>query len=108
MRTQTKSAALLTLLMFASVFAGCLGGDETNVNICGEGTGLVGNECVPVVSSGDQVSFTLRAENMQFIGVGGEIDGQVNPILAVENGDIVTITLVMGESVQLPWNQQKR
>ncbi|MBT6645480.1 MAG: nitrite reductase, copper-containing [Euryarchaeota archaeon] len=97
MRTQTKSAALLTLLMFASVFAGCLGGDETNVNICGEGTGLVGNECVPVVSSGDQVSFTLRAENMQFIGVGGEIDGQVNPTLTVENGDIVTITLVMGE-----------
>lgn len=47
------------------------------------------------------VRYTLRtgiAEgHMVYIGVGGSIDGVVNPTLRAETGDIVQITLVNGE-----------
>ena len=51
------------------------------------------------------VEFTLRTvigqePPMAFIGVGGEIDGIINPNLTVNDGDIVRITLVNGDPVQ--------
>lgn len=50
------------------------------------------------------VSFTLRtgaAEGkLVFIGVGGEIEGIVNPELSVNPGDVVQITLTNGDGVQ--------
>ncbi len=87
-------ATSLALLLIVTSIAGCVGGGPDIV--CGDGTGLVGDECVPVVTF-DEVSYTLRAEMMQFIGVSGDIDGLVNPDLAVDVGDQVTITLIMGE-----------
>ncbi len=49
-------------------------------------------------SSPATVQYTLKtaAEGNQllFIGVGGKIDGIVNPDLVVQEGDIVTITLI--------------
>jgi nitrite reductase (NO-forming) len=87
-------ATSLALLLIVTSIAGCVGGSPDIV--CGDGTGLVGDECVPVVTY-DEISYTLRAEMMQFIGVGGDIDGLVNPDLAVDVGDQVTITLIMGE-----------
>jgi len=48
--------------------------------------------------------FTLRtgiAEGrMVYIGFGGEIDGVVNPVLAVEEGKVVQITLINGEGAE--------
>jgi nitrite reductase (NO-forming) len=48
--------------------------------------------------------YTLRSGiaegRMVFIGVGGTIDGQVNPILAAAEGQIVQITLLNGEGAE--------
>ena len=47
------------------------------------------------------VSFTLRTDvgekGLAFVGVGGTIDGQVNPKLVVAEGAVVQITLVNGD-----------
>jgi len=49
-------------------------------------------------------SFTLRTGiaqgKMVYIGKGGDIDGKINPILAVHEGDIVQITLINGEGAE--------
>ena len=91
-----KQAILMTALMLASpLLTGCVGGGNTPS--CGEGTGLVGDECLPVITQ-DESEFTLRAENMQYIGVGGDINDIVNPDLVVELGNRVTITIIMGET----------
>ncbi|MDR3560216.1 MAG: copper-containing nitrite reductase [Negativicutes bacterium] len=50
------------------------------------------------------VSFTLKTGmadgKMAFTGVGGKIDGMVNPTLQVNPGDTVAITLVDGDGIQ--------
>jgi len=51
---------------------------------------------------GDVVEFTLRtviggSPAMAFVGVGGEIDGVVNPELTVDVGDTVRITVINGD-----------
>jgi nitrite reductase (NO-forming) len=50
------------------------------------------------------VSFTLTTGNadgkLVFIGVGGGIDGEINPTLNVSPGAVVSITLVNGQSVE--------
>lgn len=49
-------------------------------------------------------NFTLRTGiaggKMVFIGRGGAIDGKVNPVLTVQEGDMVQITLVNGEGAE--------
>ena len=48
--------------------------------------------------------YTLRtgiAEGrMVFLGVGGEIDGQVNPVLSAAEGQVVQVTLINGEGAE--------
>lgn len=50
------------------------------------------------------VSYTLRTSigrgGMSFIGVGGKIDGVVNPTLRAREGDIVQITLIDGDGAE--------
>ena len=50
---------------------------------------------------GASLTFTLRTADsgggLAFIGVGGAIDGQVNPTLHAQEGDMVSITLENGE-----------
>ncbi len=52
----------------------------------------------------DKVSYELKTGmqdgNMVFIGVGGSIDGVVNPTLQAKVGDIVTVTLMSGEGAE--------
>jgi len=47
------------------------------------------------------ISYTLKTASegsrLVFIGVGGEIDGQVNPDLIAREGDTVAITLVIDD-----------
>jgi nitrite reductase (NO-forming) len=49
-------------------------------------------------------SFTLRSGiaegRMVYIGVGGEIDGKVNPMLMVHEGETVQINLINGEGAE--------
>ena len=56
----------------------------------GEGVGMV-----------PDVSFTLKTnvgeKGLSFVGVGGNIDGQLNPKLEVAEGAIVQITLINGD-----------
>ncbi len=51
----------------------------------------------PAVDAGFRLTTALRDGRLVFIGVGGEIDGAVNPELAVSAGDIVRVTLVNGD-----------
>lgn len=45
---------------------------------------------------------TMDSERMIFVGVGGEIDGQVNPDLVAQQGDKVQITLIKGDGMGIP------
>jgi nitrite reductase (NO-forming) len=49
-------------------------------------------------------SFTLRSGiaegRMVYLGVGGEIDGKVNPTLSVHEGEVVQINLINGEGAE--------
>ena len=50
------------------------------------------------------VRYTLRSGiaegRMVFLGVGGTIDGQVNPVLSAAEGQVVQITLINGEGAE--------
>lgn len=52
---------------------------------------------------GSEVEFTLQTitENgkLLFVGVGGDIDGVINPDLIVRQGDVVRITLINGDGM---------
>ncbi len=91
---KNNSAVMIALLLLITSLAGCFGGEEDSIE-CGAGTVDVDDECVVDYNV---VSYTLRAENMAFVGVGGAIDGVSNPDLIVANGDKVSLTLVMGEA----------
>jgi nitrite reductase (NO-forming) len=49
-------------------------------------------------------SFTLRSGiadgRMVYIGVGGDLDGKINPLLAVHEGETVQINLINGEGAE--------
>src|SRR5215475_10099049 len=50
------------------------------------------------------IRYTLRSGiaegRMVFIGIGGTIDGQVNPVLSAAEGQVVQITLINGEGAE--------
>jgi nitrite reductase (NO-forming) len=50
------------------------------------------------------IRYTLRSGiaegRMVFIGIGGMIDGQVNPVLSAAEGQVVQITLINGEGAE--------
>ena len=58
----------------------------------------------PSVSYHNPTIFTLRtgiaSGRMVYIGVGGDIDGQVNPTLMVHEGELVQINLINGEGAE--------
>jgi nitrite reductase (NO-forming) len=58
----------------------------------------------PVVSYLPGIRYTLRSGiaegRMVFIGVGGTIDGQINPVLSAAEGQVVQVTLINGEGAE--------
>jgi nitrite reductase (NO-forming) len=58
----------------------------------------------PTVTYIPDARYTLRSGiaegRMVFLGVGGAIDGQVNPVLSAAEGQIVQITLINGEGAE--------
>jgi nitrite reductase (NO-forming) len=58
----------------------------------------------PGASYGGEVKYTLRSGiaegRMVYIGVGGDIDGQVNPELKAAIGDTVLVTVINGEGAE--------
>lgn len=63
-----------------------------------------GGGALPAVSYHAPTSFTLKtgiaAGRMVYIGVGGDIDGQINPTLMVHEGELVQINLINGEGAE--------
>lgn len=59
--------------------------------------------CAPTQKP-DNVSYELKSAmqdgKMVFVGVGGSIDGVVNPTLQAKVGDIVSVTLMSGEGAE--------
>lgn len=58
----------------------------------------------PAENTGATVEYTLRAVTglnppMAFVGVGGSIDGQINPTLTANTGDTVVMNLINGDPV---------
>jgi len=57
----------------------------------------------PAAEYTPNVRFRLRTElgegKMAFVGVGGEIEGLVNPILRVNEGDVVQVSLVNNDGI---------
>ncbi|MFQ6013270.1 MAG: copper-containing nitrite reductase [Thermoplasmata archaeon] len=60
---------------------------------------LAGRLGTPPAPSG-VVNFELRAFLSGYVGVGGPIDDVTNPVLEVDMGDTVTITVTNGESLE--------
>src|SRR5712691_5970346 len=58
----------------------------------------------PAAEYTPNVRFRLRTElgegKMAFVGVGGEIEGVVNPTLRVSDGDVVQVSLVNNDGVE--------
>jgi nitrite reductase (NO-forming) len=58
----------------------------------------------PSVSYIPDVRYTLRSGiaegRMVFMGVGGTIEGQINPVLSAAEGQVVQITLINGEGAE--------
>jgi nitrite reductase (NO-forming) len=58
----------------------------------------------PAASYIPGIRYTLRSGiadgRMVFIGVGGTIDGQVNPLLSAAEGQLVQVTLINGEGAE--------
>jgi nitrite reductase (NO-forming) len=69
-----------------------------------EGVQTGGQNVSHSINEQPTVTFTLTTGFspdglMAFIGVGGEIDGQINPDLKVQPGDVVEIVLVNGDAI---------
>ncbi|HSJ56629.1 MAG TPA: copper-containing nitrite reductase [Anaerolineae bacterium] len=77
-------------------------GEQEGTRQAGE-PAVAGQQDNPASYTSD-VQFTLRSTlaegKMAFVGVGGEIDGVVNPTLRVAPDDVVQVTLVNGDGVQ--------
>jgi nitrite reductase (NO-forming) len=58
----------------------------------------------PSVAYIPDIRYTLRSGiaegRMVYIGVGGTIDGQINPVLSAAEGQVVQITLINGEGAE--------
>lgn len=91
-----KKLSLLSLVGITFIFVACTP-QSVKVNP------VVVVETTPEPSKTVDAEFTLKtaAENgkLLYIGVGGEIDGIINPDLVVEPGDVVHITLVDGDGM---------
>jgi nitrite reductase (NO-forming) len=59
---------------------------------------------VPPISPMSDVRYTLRSGiaegRMIYLGVGGAIDGKVNPVLSAAEGQIVQVTIINGEGAE--------
>ncbi len=88
---KSLSKLLLAILLVALVLSGCAGNKQ-------------GAPKSEPASQGNVVEYSLttgfKDGKMVFIGVGGEIDGVVNPTLSARVGNTVKITLSSGDGVE--------
>ena len=53
----------------------------------------------PLEATGESHEFVFEGTMTGYIGIGGDIDGEKNPVLRVNRGDEVTITMINGENM---------
>jgi len=86
--TARQRNLLIAVALLAAVLALALLPGQTGGNL-------------PPTSEDPDVTFTLRTDmagsRMHFVGEGGDIDGQVNPSLSAQPGDLVRIDLINGD-----------
>lgn len=87
MRIHRISSAILAIAALALVFS---------LTACDSAPVDRGPE---VAATGDGHEYTFEAFMHGFVGVGGNIDGVVNPVLEVNAGDEVIIHLINGENM---------
>ena len=95
-----RTSLVLLLGASAAVLAAC--GQASQTPAPPAGPPAVTAPTVAVQSA--DVEYTLRtggpAGELAFVGVGGEIDGQVNPTLTADPGEWVKITLINADGIQ--------
>ena len=89
------------IVLFFMLLAGVIGNERSNAAQNGSRGALTGS-AANVADEAAVVEYTLRTrigENpaMAYVGVGGDIDGVVNPALVVNVGDRVRITVINGD-----------
>jgi len=98
MKTTHPSTIFLSVLIAIFLFA-CAPQNDTPIPV----TAVAAVEDQPMTPATIDAKFTLKtiAENgkLLYIGVGGDIDGIVNPDLIVQPGAIVRIILINGDSM---------
>ncbi len=89
MKTFKFIGGLVLVLVFV---AGCASASAN------QGTAATGTPAAPAQNDATaNVHFTLETSSqhgLAFVGVGGEIDGMVNPTLNIQPGDVVEITVI--------------
>ena len=96
MKTSAHFRTLLVILTFAMMLFACSSGDDNDA------LGLSA-ELQAEPSDTADVTFTLQTlvndGRLAYIGIGGEIDGVINPDLIVQPGAVVRLVLVNGDSM---------
>lgn len=97
------------LLLLLMVLAACTPGSVVSTSDRAESpflfvtSGLEPTDDMVEVSAGQTISYTLMTSTgghgLAFMGVGGAIDGVVNPVLRARPGDTVEITLINGDGL---------
>ncbi len=97
-----------TLILIGAIALAACGGQTTQLPAT-TGAGANENNGGPVAEAGDlaqeeaDVEYTLLTGGdyggLVFVGVGGDIDGQVNPTLTADPGDVVKITLQNADAI---------
>ncbi|OKO84241.1 nitrite reductase [Bradyrhizobium sp. NAS80.1] len=113
LKTERERNAVIALLTETSKSAGTAAAPAPAAqNAQARGPAAPTTEAVPPTSPATApganyvpgLRYTLRtgiAEGrMVFIGVGGSIDGQVNPVLSAAEGQVVQVTLINGEGAE--------
>jgi len=91
-----RLATLAMLLLTSLAFTGCILEDTEGRNST---PGSVLKQGATKQAPAEKVEFTLEAYITGYKGVGGDIDGKVNPDLTVKPGTEVTITLINKEAM---------
>ncbi len=89
------------IVLFFMLLAGVIGNERSNA-AQNSARGALTGSAANVADEAAVVEYTLRTrigENpaMAYVGVGGDIDGVVNPALVVNVGDKVRITVINGD-----------
>lgn len=102
-RTIQGAALLIVLGLLVSACSAALPAQVTELSGLSEQTFNQVAQAGALQQQEADVEYTLLTGGdyggLVFVGMGGEIDGEVNPTLTAEPGDVVRITLINGDAI---------